>query len=90
MNRNDQRTPTAAGNTGPGSLTSWSQGAEPAIPVTRERFLRLPEVKLRTGLSRSTIYDKMSSGRFPKQKKLGARMAAWYETEIDRWIADPK
>ncbi|MGN6277680.1 MAG: helix-turn-helix transcriptional regulator [Sphingomonas sp.] len=75
---------------GPGSPPTWSQRAHPAIPVARERFLRLPEVKQRTGLSRSTIYDKMASGRFPKQKKLGARMSAWYETEIDSWIADPK
>ncbi len=32
----------------------------------RERLLRLPDVKSRTGLSRSTIYTYISAGEFPK------------------------
>jgi predicted DNA-binding transcriptional regulator AlpA len=30
------------------------------------RFLRLPEVLERTGLSRSTIYVRLAEGRFPR------------------------
>ena len=37
------------------------------------RFLRLPEVQGRTGLSRSTIYVRLSEGRFPRPVSLGAR-----------------
>lgn len=53
----------------------------------RERLLRLPDVKSRTGLSRSTIYTYISAGEFPKGIRLGARCVAWVESEIDGWIA---
>lgn len=53
----------------------------------RERLLRLPDVKSRTGLSRSTIYTYISAGEFPKGIRLGARCVAWAESEIDGWIA---
>ena len=49
-------------------------------------FLKRPEVEHRTGLKRSTIYDKMKAGTFPKPVKLGARAVAWFEPEIDAWI----
>ncbi len=31
-----------------------------------EKILRLPTIKVRTGLSRSSIYQKIASGVFPK------------------------
>lgn len=51
-----------------------------------ETILRLPSVKTRTGLSRSSIYLKIFQGEFPKQIKLGKRSAGWLESEIDEWI----
>ena len=62
----------------------------PALAMVGDRFLRLPEVKARTALSRSTIYDKISKGKFPRPRRLGLRMVAWYQTDIDAWIADPQ
>lgn len=56
---------------------------------TPERILRLPEVLLRTGLSRSTIYARISESRFPAQRKLGTKIVGWYESEIDGWIGNP-
>lgn len=50
-------------------------------------ILRLPAVKLRTGLSRSTIYLRVSEGTFPAPVSLGARAVGWVESEIDDWIA---
>ncbi len=50
------------------------------------RILRLPEVKLRTGLSRSTIYLKVSQNLFPKPMSIGERSVGWLESEIDSWI----
>lgn len=50
------------------------------------RFLRLPEVLARTGLSRSTIYVRLEQGRFPKPVSLGARAVGWIESEVDEWI----
>ena len=51
-----------------------------------ERLIRLPEVKRRVGLGRSTIYRFMESGTFPKAYKLGPRAIAWSEAEVDNWI----
>jgi prophage regulatory protein len=50
-------------------------------------ILRLPAVKLRTGLSRSTIYLRVAQGKFPAPISLGARAVGWLESEIDDWIA---
>lgn len=50
-------------------------------------ILRLPQVKERTGLSRSTIYHKVAKGKFPAPISLGARAVGWLETEVDGWIA---
>ncbi|MEI6641970.1 MAG: AlpA family transcriptional regulator [Novosphingobium sp.] len=53
----------------------------------RARLLRLPEVIGRVGMSRSTIYQRMSEGRFPKSRSLGPKCAVWIEAEIDDWVS---
>ena len=52
-----------------------------------ETILRLPEVKARTGLSRSTIYLRIAERTFPEPISLGTRSVGWIESEIDAWIA---
>ena len=52
-----------------------------------KRILRLPTVKGKTGLSRSTIYLRIKEGTFPKQVTLGERAVGWIESEIDSWLA---
>lgn len=49
--------------------------------------LRLREVILRTGLSRSTIYERMSRGAFPRPIRLGERAVGWRDSDIEAWIA---
>lgn len=49
-------------------------------------ILRLPAVKARTGLSRSSIYLRVAQGRFPSPISLGDRAVGWVEAEIDRWV----
>jgi len=49
-------------------------------------ILRLPKVKARTGLSRSTIYLRISEGSFPKPISLGGRAVGWIEAEVDDWV----
>ena len=51
-------------------------------------ILRLPSVKNRTGLSRSTIYLRISEGKFPKQISLGGRAIGWVEDEIEAWLSN--
>ncbi|WP_318493819.1 AlpA family transcriptional regulator [Photobacterium leiognathi] len=50
------------------------------------RILRLPEVKEKTGLSRSSIYALMSKGDFPLSVSLGERAVGWIEADIRDWI----
>ena len=52
------------------------------------RFLRLPEVMERTGLSRSTIYVRLAEGRFPRPVALGGRAVGWIEAEVDEWVRE--
>lgn len=56
-----------------------------------QHFIRLPEVMLRTGLSRASIYSEIAAGRFPKQVKLTPgsdpkRAVGWIDAEVDDWI----
>jgi prophage regulatory protein len=50
-------------------------------------MLRLPAVKARTGLARSTIYLRVADGSFPAPVSLGRRAVGWIESEIDDWLA---
>jgi prophage regulatory protein len=50
-------------------------------------ILRLPQVKIRVGLSRSSIYLAISHGTFPKPVSLGARAVGWLESEVDAWLS---
>lgn len=52
-----------------------------------ERYLRLPEVHTRTGLSRSYIYALMKEGTFPRPVRLGKRAVGWLESDLDEWMA---
>lgn len=59
-----------------------------ANSVQREpAFLRRKQVEIRTGLSRSTIYQYIKDGAFPRPVPLGPRGVAWLESEVSDWIA---
>ena len=57
-----------------------------AMPAAPARLIRLPEVIARVGLKRSSIYQRMAEGRFPKGRSLGPRCTVWVEAEIDAWV----
>lgn len=50
-------------------------------------ILRLPQVISRTGIARSTIYQKMNNDQFPQQINLGTRAVGWLEQDIEEWIS---
>jgi len=54
-----------------------------------DRIIRLKTVLSRTGLSRSTIYRKITEGTFPAQIKISVNGSGWRESDINRWVADP-
>lgn len=52
------------------------------------RLLRRREVELKTGKSRSAIYESIRQGTFPAPVPIGENSVAWLEEEIDGWIAE--
>lgn len=52
-----------------------------------EKHYRRREVEAYTGLSRSTLYDLMSRGEFPRPVKITGKAVAWPETVITEWLA---
>lgn len=53
---------------------------------TIQTILRLKHVKARTGLSRSTIYQRIKEGSFPAQVSIGPRAVGWLDADIGAWI----
>jgi len=51
-----------------------------------QRMLRLPQVLDRTGLSRATVYKWIDRDEFPRPVKLGVRLIAWRESDIEEWL----
>jgi len=51
-----------------------------------DTILRLPAVKAATGLSRSTIYERIGAGTFPKAIPLGDHAVGWLASEVGAWI----
>jgi len=54
----------------------------------QQQFLRRPAVEAVTGLGRSTIYQMMSDGRFPKSVRIGRRAVAWTAEEVQAWLEE--
>lgn len=48
-------------------------------------ILRMPDVRRKTGLSKSRIYRLEREGRFPARVELGPNSVGWYENEVDEW-----
>ena len=60
--------------------------SRPVVP--RDRLIRLPDVEGATGCKKSTIYELMKAGRFPKPVRLSARHVAWSESAVLQWVQD--
>lgn len=65
-------------------------GSHAVLPSSPDdvSFLRLPDVKLLTGLSRSTLYALVRSKNFPKPVQLGPRTVAWVRSEVKEWAVE--
>ena len=51
------------------------------------RLLRVKEVTRTIGVSRSTLYNWISNGYFPKPITLADRIKVWEEETIHKWIS---
>jgi prophage regulatory protein len=52
-------------------------------------ILRRGQVELEVGLKRSTIYQRMQEGTFPRPIRLGERAVGWRATDIELFLEDP-
>lgn len=52
-----------------------------------DKFYSIQEVQNSTGLSRSTIWDKVARGTFPAPIKLSANRSAWRHSDLIAWQA---
>ena len=52
------------------------------------KILRRRQVEEKTGLSRSTLYNLMKAGFFPKPIKIGPRSVGWIESEINTTLTN--
>jgi prophage regulatory protein len=54
------------------------------------RILRLGSLLERTDLSRSTLYRKIQAGSFPAEIRISERCIGWRESDIERWLSNPR
>ena len=70
------------------------QPAADKHPITQSKlqdelsFLRLPELKSVTGLSKSSLYALIRANSFPAPIHLGPRTVAWVRSEVRQWAAE--
>ena len=55
--------------------------------MQQKPVIRLPAVRQKTSLSRSSIHRLEAQGKFPGRVRLGENSVGWYEHEIEEWLA---
>jgi len=50
------------------------------------KYIRFKELRQRVPLGRTTIWNMMREGRFPRSRRIGKAAMAWLDTEVDEWI----
>lgn len=49
------------------------------------QFYRLPQLKVRLGVSGSSIWAWVKAGKFPKPIKLSENCTAWIAADVEQW-----
>jgi len=57
------------------------------VATQQTKFIKMPDVLERTGMSRSTLYRGVDENTFPQPVKVG-RAAFWIEAEVESWLQD--
>lgn len=55
--------------------------------LMKESLLRLRQVCMVTGLSKSSVYAMLKEARFPEPIRLGKRCTRWRMSDVQGWIA---
>ena len=53
-----------------------------------DRFMREPEVKSLTGLSRTTRWRMERNDDFPRRRRLSRNAVGWLASEVQAWMQD--
>ncbi len=68
-------------------MKTKTQANGSTLPVAVDRLVRLPEVRLLTGLSKTSIYNGVKARTFPDAVRVTDYAVAWRQSDLDRWIA---
>ncbi len=60
--------------------------SQPSYEQGDDEFWSIKIVMARTGLCRTSIYDYMARGMFPRRRRLGLRKVGWLASEVRAWI----
>ena len=52
-------------------------------------ILRHKQVEQKTGLPRSTLYDRIRDKTFPAPISLGGRSVGWRQSDVEKWLENP-
>jgi prophage regulatory protein len=55
--------------------------------MSQNRFIRMPDLRQKVGLSRSQIYKLIQQEQFPRPVKLGEKVSVWVDSEIEEWMS---
>lgn len=54
--------------------------------MTNDRLIRRREVEIITSLSKSSIYNYIKSGLFPRPIRLGRGCVRWRLSDVSKWM----
>jgi prophage regulatory protein len=58
----------------------------PAPQISDDELWSMKIVRIKTGLSRASVYKYMALGLFPRQRHLGPGRVAWRASDVRKWI----
>jgi prophage regulatory protein len=69
---------------GESDLFAYAQRQAPS--TTDDELWSMKIVRMKTGLSRASVYKYMALGLFPRQRHLGPGRVAWRASDVRTWI----
>jgi prophage regulatory protein len=55
--------------------------------MSQNRFIRMPDLRQKVGLSKSQIYKLIQQEEFPEPVKLGRKVSVWVDSEVEEWMS---
>ena len=52
------------------------------------KFLRIKQVSVKTGIAKSTIWLWVKENKFPQPTKISKRVTVWPEDEVLKWMIE--